>query len=350
MTPLLAIRFGTTTAVVVVTLPHAAATVVRCWRLRAHVDRTILVRFGLLSAAGALAGALIYTRLGPGALTRVLGGLLLSTAGAQLTGWTSQWQPHGPVVALFGLLSGFFGGIAGNQGGLRSAALTAFGLPPLGFVATATATGLLVDAARTPVYVWHSGPLLLELWVPLIVATIGVLIGTIVGERILLGLSPRRFGRAIGVAIGALGVWMSRDAGLTARAGTPGPDAVPTPNRATQRFRSAPPLRMAIGRGDRARQRRQWCPPDPRFSHYDKSRSMSSRSSSKRFRETPRGVAGGDRQACGTGTAARLSGRSPVSADRMAPEWKRSISVALGPRSVKSTSSVTLQRAVEQAT
>jgi uncharacterized membrane protein YfcA len=193
MTPLLAVRFGTTTAVALVTLPHAAATAVRCWRLRAHVDRTVLVRFGLLSAAGALAGALIYTRLGPG---------------AQLTGWASRWRPHGAVVALFGLMSGFFGGIAGNQGGLRSAALTAFGLSPLGFVATATATGLLVDAARTPVYLWHSGPLLLTLWAPIIVATVGVLIGTIVGERLLLGLSPRRFGQIIGGAIGALGIWM----------------------------------------------------------------------------------------------------------------------------------------------
>ena len=111
-------------------------------------------------------------------------------------------------MALFGLVSGFFGGIAGNQGGLRSAALTAFGLSPLGFVATATATGLLVDAARTPVYLWHSGPVLLTLWAPIIVATVGVLIGTIVGERMLLGLSPRRFGQTIGGAIGALGIWM----------------------------------------------------------------------------------------------------------------------------------------------
>jgi hypothetical protein len=155
-----------------------------------------------------MAGALIYTRLGPGALTRVLGGLLLLTAVAQLTGWSSRWQPRGPVVALFGLLSGFFGGIAGNQGGLRSAALTAFGLPPLGFVATATATGLLVDAARTPVYLWNSWRVMFELWTPIGVATVGVLIGTFFGERMLLGLSPRRFGQTIGVAIGALGIWM----------------------------------------------------------------------------------------------------------------------------------------------
>ena len=189
-------------------LPHAVATAVRCWRLRAHVDRHVLVRFGLLSAAGALAGALLYTRLGPGALTRLLGALLLLTAVAQLTGWASRWQPQGGLVALFGLLSGFFGGIAGNQGGLRSAALTAFALPPLGLVATATATGLLVDAARAPVYLWHSGPVLLMLWAPIAVATAGVLIGTVLGERLLLGLSPRQFGQTMGAAIGLLGIWL----------------------------------------------------------------------------------------------------------------------------------------------
>ena len=208
MTPLLAVRFGTATAVALVMLPHAVATAVRCWRLRTHVDRRVLARFGLLSAAGALAGALLYTRLGPGALTRVLGILLLLTAVAQLTGGASRWQPQGGIVALFGLLSGFFGGIAGNQGGLRSAALTAFGLSPLPFVATATATGLLVDAARAPVYLWHSGPALLTLWAPIAVATAGVLIGTVAGERLLLGLSARRFGQTMGAAIGALGIWL----------------------------------------------------------------------------------------------------------------------------------------------
>jgi hypothetical protein len=35
-----------------------------------------------------------------------------------------------------------------------------------------------------------------------------VLIGTIVGERVLMGLSPRRFGQTIGAAIGALGMWL----------------------------------------------------------------------------------------------------------------------------------------------
>lgn len=208
LTPLLAVRFGTSVAVAAVTIPHALATAVRCWRLRASVDRAVLSRFGVLSAAGALVGALLYTRLGPTALTRMLGALLLLTSLAQLTGWTSRWRPSGWLASVFGLLSGFFGGVAGNQGGMRAAALVAFQLPPLRFVATATATGVLVDAARTPIYVWNSGRTLLFLWLPIAVATIGVLAGTLLGERILLGLSARRFGTVVGAAVGALGIWL----------------------------------------------------------------------------------------------------------------------------------------------
>lgn len=208
LTPLLALELGTSIAVAAVTLPHALATAVRCWRLRRHVDRAVLMRFGVLSAAGALAGALVYTRLGPSTLTGVLGGLLILTAIAQLTGWTTHWQPRGPLVGVFGVLSGFFGGVAGNQGGLRAAALTSFHLPPSAFVATATAAGLLVDSARTPIYLWQAGPRLAELWAPIAIAAAGVLVGTIIGERILLGLPATRFARIVGGAIGILGLWL----------------------------------------------------------------------------------------------------------------------------------------------
>jgi uncharacterized membrane protein YfcA len=208
LTPLLALRYGTSVAVAAVTIPHAVATVVRCWRLRADIDRRVLIRFGLLSAAGALAGALLYTRLGPTALTRILGGLLLLTAIAQLTGLSSRWKPRGVIVSVLGLVSGFFGGVAGNQGGLRAAALTAFKLSPTRFVATATAIGVMVDLARTPVYLWSAGQSLIPLAVPIGLAVAGVLVGTLLGERILLGLSPRRFGQVVGVAIGLLGLWL----------------------------------------------------------------------------------------------------------------------------------------------
>lgn len=66
----------------------------------------------------------------------------------------------------------------------------------------------MVDAARTPVYLWSSGAEVLALWRPIAIATAGVLAGTFLGERILFGLSPKTFRRVLGAAIGVLGVWL----------------------------------------------------------------------------------------------------------------------------------------------
>lgn len=208
LTPFFAVPLGTSLAVAAVTLPHLLATALRCYRLRRDIDAGVLRRFGLLSAGGGLAGALVYARLGPTVLTGVLGALLVLTAVANLTGLFAQRQPRGAVTALLGLSSGFFGGLAGNQGGLRSAALSAFALTPKAFVATSTATGLLVDLARTPVYAATNLGDLVRYWPQIGVASVGVLVGTLVGERVLFGLSPATFRRILAAAVGLLGLWL----------------------------------------------------------------------------------------------------------------------------------------------
>jgi uncharacterized membrane protein YfcA len=109
-------------------------------------------------------------------------------------------------VAPLGALSGLFGGLAGNQGGMRAIALLQFRMAPQVFVATATACGILVDAARVPVYLWHSGRSLAPHWPLIGIAALGTLIGTLIGERILLGLSPARFRRVVGTIVLGVGV------------------------------------------------------------------------------------------------------------------------------------------------
>jgi hypothetical protein len=214
LTPFFAVPLGMSQAVALVTLPHLCATALRCVRHRRDIDRTVLARFGLLSACGGLGGALVYARLGQTALTGVLGALLVLTAIANLTGVFTRRSgrasatPHGIWVPALGLLSGLFGGLAGNQGGLRSAALAALPLSPRAFIATSTATGLLVDLARTPVYAAVSLDALLGAWRLVAAATLGVLAGTIVGERLLFGMAPATFRRILAGAVGALGVWL----------------------------------------------------------------------------------------------------------------------------------------------
>jgi uncharacterized membrane protein YfcA len=208
MTPLFAAQLGVSLAVAAVSIPHAIATAVRCWRLRRAISWPIVRTFGVLSAAGGLLGALLYTRVGSRALEITLGVLLVATAVAALSDWTRRWKPHGIVAQTLGFLSGLFGGMAGNQGGLRAAALLTFSLTPATFVATSTAVGLAIDAARMPIYVWRTGPALMTVLAPIGVATTGVLIGTLWGEQLLFGLSPDTFRRVVGILIGVLGLWL----------------------------------------------------------------------------------------------------------------------------------------------
>jgi len=207
LTPLVALRLGTEQAIVIVALPHLAGSLLRGVLLRHAIDRSVLVRFGILSAVGGLAGALLFARLKTATLTPILGVLLVMTATAGLTGWSARWRPRGAMDAVLGALSGLFGGMVGNQGGLRAAALSALGLAPAVFVATSTAIGVIIDVARTPIYVVHGGETMIRQW-PLIVAcTVGVVAGTPVGERLLLGIPPERFRLVVSVAIGLLGLW-----------------------------------------------------------------------------------------------------------------------------------------------
>lgn len=207
LTPLMAARFGTDVAVAAVALPHLSGGLLRGWRLRQSVDRRILARFGILSAIGGLIGALVFAHLEPAALDRVLGALLLLTATAGVTGWSERWRPSGPLVWALGALSGFFGGVVGNQGGLRVAALSAFGLKPTVFVATSTVIGVMIDLVRTPVYLYRAGGELVSIWPIVALAVVGVLAGTLVGERLLLGLSRERFRQIVSIAVGLLGLW-----------------------------------------------------------------------------------------------------------------------------------------------
>lgn len=209
LTPLLTVYLGAAGAIAAVSVPHAIATGFRTWRLRHSIDFSVLRRFGIISAAGGLAGGLLHARLANNILTGALGALLIGTGVMGFLGIPERWRPRGIAVSALGLLSGFFGGIAGNQGGLRASALSAFRLEPRVFVATSTATGLLVDAARTPVYVWSAGSELYRAWLLIAVATVGVLLGTLLGERVLMGMAPVRFRRIVSVLIGALGVWLA---------------------------------------------------------------------------------------------------------------------------------------------
>jgi uncharacterized protein len=205
LTPVLALGTGAKLAVAAVAIPHLVGTLQRFWILRRHVDRRVLLWFGLASAAGGLAGALLNAG-GTNRAIAVVFGVAVALAGvSELTGWMERVRWGRTAAWAAGLASGFLGGLVGNQGGIRSAALLGFEVRKEAFVATATAIALFVDGARVPVYLVTQGPDIVAIWPFLVVASIGVVIGTAVGARILGGIAPRTFHRIVGMALFLLG-------------------------------------------------------------------------------------------------------------------------------------------------
>ena len=208
LTPLLAVRYGAKLAVAIVSVPHVVATAARFVGLRKHLDKKVFLNFGILSAAGGLAGALLNARANSPTLAMVFGCLLVFAGISGLTGFIDRMRFGRRMAWIAGALSGFFGGLVGNQGGIRSAALLGFQIRKEALVATATAIGLIVDGARMPVYlaVQHRG--ILSAWPLLIASVAGVLLGTFWGVRILRQIPEKIFRRLLYILILALGLYM----------------------------------------------------------------------------------------------------------------------------------------------
>lgn len=195
----------TAEAVAVLAIPHAWATIIRFLRLRTMVDWPTLKQFGVASAVGGLGGAMLQSQLGSPVLTIVLA-VLLSLAGISELLRRPVPLPQTPAWRVIGgVLSGVFGGLVGNQGGIRAAALLGFDLAPRTLVATATASALLVDAARLPIYFMTAGSVIAASATLWLIATAGVTIGTFIGVPILGRIPPSAYRRLVGVLLLLLG-------------------------------------------------------------------------------------------------------------------------------------------------
>jgi uncharacterized membrane protein YfcA len=208
LTPVLGLRVDTKLAVAAVAVPHFIGTAQRFWILRHHVERRVVLGFGLTSAIGGLTGALVHAWVSSRLLGVVFGSLLLLASISELSGWMNRVRWGRRAAWIAGAASGLLGGLVGNQGGIRSASMLGFDVRKESFVATATAIGLFVDVARLPVYLATQGHAIAGLWRFLLIATVGVLIGTLLGTRVLTRLPQRGFRRVVAVLLLLLGIYM----------------------------------------------------------------------------------------------------------------------------------------------
>ena len=136
-------------------------------------------------------------------------GLIVAIAGvSELTRWVQHVRWGRSAAWIAGALSGALGGLVGNQGGIRTAAMLGFEVPKESFVATSAAIALVVDGARLPVYLATQWRGIAALWPILILLTAAVVVGTLLGTRLLTRLPQQTFRRLLGVLLVILGLYM----------------------------------------------------------------------------------------------------------------------------------------------
>jgi len=133
-----------------------------------HANRRVLLRFGIPAIAFSFLGAWLLLRLSgmePLITYTAFGRQLeifpvnLAVGIVLLAFVLAEWLPRLREVSfeqkflpLGGALSGFFGGLSGMQGALRSAFLVKAGLSKEAFVATGVVIACLIDISRLGVY------------------------------------------------------------------------------------------------------------------------------------------------------------------------------------------------------
>lgn len=206
LVPLFGTEFDFKLAVAAVSLPHFTAGALRTLQLRHDIDWPLFVRFGILCALASFAGALLQEHLSSGLITRVFAGLLVIAGGLGLTGILERKHEGKAAAWLAGGASGLFGGLCGEQGGLRAVGLLGFGLRKEAFVATGAAVGVLSDLVRIPVYAARQWGDLRQTWMAVAGAVAGVLVGIFIGRRLLRKLPQDRFARVVSGVIMLVGV------------------------------------------------------------------------------------------------------------------------------------------------
>ena len=160
--------FPVEAAVLLTAIVHFSNNLFKLGLIGRHASKKVLLLFGLPAIGAAVAGAYLLRTLSEWEpltsyelfghtfrvepLPLVVGVLIVFFALLdELPFWKTMKLRRGHLVS-GGVLSGFFGGLSGHQGALRSLFLVQSGLGKEAFIATSTAIAILIDAARLPVY------------------------------------------------------------------------------------------------------------------------------------------------------------------------------------------------------
>lgn len=220
--PVFALFYSASDAIALTGIVHLLNNVFKLTLIGRKFSGPILLKFGLPSMLGAFAGAMLLTRIGamPELFTYQLGSgvfsirllellvgiLMIVFAAFELVPalkkleFSSRWLVPG------GLLSGFFGGLSGHQGALRSAFLVRSGLSKETFIATGVMIACLVDITRL---ISYSGLVAFEIQnnriTDLVVVILAAFGGALLGNYALKKITIQGVQLVVAIALAVIG-------------------------------------------------------------------------------------------------------------------------------------------------
>ena len=200
--PVFALFFPVEIAIALTGVVHFANNLFKMALVGKHADKQVLLRFGIPAIFASFVGAWLLMQISgfQPLLSYNLGGkqfyvtsvkliiaiLLLFFSLFEILARFQKIQFSKNKQILGGLLSGFFGGLAGIQGALRSAFLIKAGLSKESYIATGVVIASLVDFTRLAVYAekFNSSRLQENLGL-IITAVISAILGAVIGKKLL---------------------------------------------------------------------------------------------------------------------------------------------------------------------
>jgi len=227
--PAFALFFPLPIAIAATAVVHLANNIFKVFLVGRKADWDVAWRFAAPATIAAILGAVLlnlfagmpalYTySLGSRmvevtVIKLVIGVLIVLFALFELLPYFGSLAFERKYLPLGGLLSGFFGGLSGNQGALRSAFLLKAGLDKEAFIGTGTVSAVIVDAARLLVYglsfyaVSFSG--VREIGGLVFAATLAAFLGAFIGSRLVKKITLRTLQIIIGVMLILVGFGMA---------------------------------------------------------------------------------------------------------------------------------------------
>ena len=202
LTPVFMIFFPVDLAIALTGVVHFFNNIFKLFLVGKKADKRVVLRFGIPAVIAAFAGAwllLQITDLSPlfsyeigektfevSPVKFIISILLITFAAIDLIPYFTNLQFGKDKLPVGGVLSGFFGGLSGNQGALRSAFLIKAGLSKEAFIATAVVVSTVVDFTRLTVYATRFTSAGLEENLTVVLsATLAGVAGAFIGNKLL---------------------------------------------------------------------------------------------------------------------------------------------------------------------